>query len=116
MEAQETRSSRRFIHRVDDQPIFMAAIGSVLPERRRRSRRFLMVTAASRSRARSIFTTAGRWYLSPETAGEWMGTEDIGGREAEEIAVDGARANRPFRWHPVSSRGWQCEKSIPLNY
>ena len=39
--------------------------------------------------------------LSPEAAREWM-CQDIGGKEAEEIAVDGAVPVDKFIWHAVT--------------
>ncbi|MBX4829464.1 hypothetical protein C2U59_05440 [Klebsiella pneumoniae] len=47
-----------------------------------------------------ILTT---YAASPKTvaAREWM-HQDIGGKEAEEIAVDGAVSADHFTWHPVS--------------
>ena len=39
--------------------------------------------------------------LSPEAAREWM-KQDVGGKEAEEIAADGAVPADKFKWHPVS--------------
>ena len=39
--------------------------------------------------------------MTPEAARESM-RQDIGGKEAEEIAVDGAVSADHFTWHPVS--------------
>lgn len=39
--------------------------------------------------------------MTPETVRESM-RQDIGGKEAEEIAVDGAVSADHFTWHPVS--------------
>ena len=39
--------------------------------------------------------------LVPEAAREWM-RQDIGGKEAGEIAVDGTVSADDFTWYPVS--------------
>lgn len=39
--------------------------------------------------------------LVPEVAREWM-RQDIGGKEAGEIAADGSVSADHFIWHPVS--------------
>lgn len=39
--------------------------------------------------------------LSPEAAREWM-RQDIGGKEAEEIAADGAVPAEKYIWHAVT--------------
>ena len=39
--------------------------------------------------------------LTPEAAREWM-RQDIGGKEAEEIAADGAVPADKFIWHAVT--------------
>lgn len=39
--------------------------------------------------------------LVPEAAREWM-SQDIGGKEAGEIATDGSVSADHFTWHPVS--------------
>ncbi len=39
--------------------------------------------------------------LSPEVAREWM-RQDIGGKEAEEIAADGSVPADKFVWHAVT--------------
>lgn len=39
--------------------------------------------------------------MTPEAAREWM-RQDIGGKEAEEIATDGAVAADKFIWHAVT--------------
>ena len=45
--------------------------------------------------------TAARWLLSPEAAREWM-RQEIGGKEASEIATSGCVPANQFTWHPVS--------------
>lgn len=52
--------------------------------------------------------TGHRRYACPPTAGpgaevarEWM-RQDIGGKEATEIAADGSVSAGHFTWHPVS--------------
>ena len=39
--------------------------------------------------------------LSPEAAREWM-RQDIGGKEAAEIAADGSAPAEKFIWHAVT--------------
>ncbi|WP_177344321.1 SOS response-associated peptidase family protein, partial [Klebsiella variicola] len=90
-----------FIHRADGQPIFMAAIGSTPFERGDEAEGFLIVTAAADKDLVDIHDRRPL-VLSPEAAREWM-RQDIGGKEAEEIAVDGAVPTDHFTWHPVSS-------------
>jgi putative SOS response-associated peptidase YedK len=89
-----------FIHRADGQPIFMAAIGSVPLSAATKPKGF---DSDRRSRSRAVDIHDRRpLVLSPEAAREWM-RQDIGGKEAEEIAVDGAVPTDHFTWHPVSS-------------
>ena len=78
----------------------MAAIGSVPFERGDEAEGFLIVTAAADQGLVDIHDRRPL-ALVPEAAGEWM-HQDIGGKEAEEIAVDGAVSADHFTWHPVS--------------
>jgi putative SOS response-associated peptidase YedK len=89
-----------FIHRADGQPVFMAAIGSTPFERGDEAEGFVIVTAAA---DRGLVDIHDRrpLVLAPEAAREWM-RQDTGGREAEEIAADGAVAADEFIWHPVT--------------
>ncbi|MCS5969435.1 SOS response-associated peptidase family protein [Klebsiella variicola subsp. variicola] len=89
-----------FIHRADGQPIFMAAIGSVPFERGDEAEGFLIVTAAADQGLVDIHDRRPL-VLTPEAAREWM-RQDIGGKEAEEIAVDGAAPADKFIWHAVT--------------
>lgn len=89
-----------FIHRKDGQPIFMAAIGSVPFERGDESEGFLIVTAAADQGLVDIHDRRPL-VLVPEAAREWM-RQDIGGKEAGEIATDGSVSADHFTWHPVS--------------
>lgn len=89
-----------FIHRADRLPIFMAAIGSVPFERGDEAEGFLILTAAADQGLVDIHDRRPL-VLTPEAAREWM-RQDIGGKEAEEIAVDGVVSSDHFTWHPVS--------------
>ncbi|HDU5899530.1 TPA: SOS response-associated peptidase [Klebsiella quasipneumoniae subsp. quasipneumoniae] len=89
-----------FIHRKDDKPIFMAAIGSVPFERGDENEGFLIVTAAADHGLVDI-NDRQPLVLMPEAAREWM-RQDIGGKEAEEIIADGALSADHFTLHPVS--------------
>ncbi|WP_435948165.1 SOS response-associated peptidase [Dryocola sp. BD586] len=89
-----------FIHRADGQPVFMAAIGSTPFERGDEAEGFVIVTAAA---DRGLVDIHDRrpLVLAPEAAREWM-RQDTGGREAEDIAADGAVTADEFIWHPVT--------------
>lgn len=89
-----------FIHRADGEPVFMAAIGSTPFERGDEAEGFLIVTAAA---DRGLVDIHDRrpLVLSPQAARAWM-RQDAGGKEAEEIAADGAVAAEEFIWHPVT--------------
>lgn len=89
-----------FIYRADGQPVFMAAIGSIPFERGDEAEGFLIVTAAADQGLVDIHDRRPR-VLSPETAREWM-RQDIGGKEASEIATRGCVPANQFTWHPVS--------------
>ncbi|ESM41308.1 hypothetical protein SM87_04121 [Klebsiella pneumoniae] len=89
-----------FIHRKDGQPIFMAAIGSVHFERGDEAEGFLIVTAAADQGLVDIHDRRPL-VLVPEAAREWM-RQDIGGKEAGEIAADGSVPADHFTWHSVS--------------
>lgn len=89
-----------FIHRADGQPIFMAAIGSTPFERGDEAEGFLIVTSASDKGLVDIHDRRPL-VLSPEAAREWM-RQDIGGKEAEEIAADGTVAADKFIWYAVT--------------
>ncbi|MBW5554016.1 SOS response-associated peptidase, partial [Klebsiella pneumoniae] len=89
-----------FIHRADGQPIFMAAIGSVPFERGDEAEGFLIVTAAADQGLVDIHDRRPL-VMTPEAAREWM-RQDIGGKEASEIASDGSVSADHFIWHPVS--------------
>lgn len=89
-----------FIHRADGQPIFMTAIGSVPFERGDGAEGFLIVTAAANQGLVDIHDRRPL-VLAPEAARAWM-RQDIGGKEAEEIIVNGAVSADHFTWHPVS--------------
>lgn len=89
-----------FIHHKDRKPIFMAAIGSVPFERGDEAEGFLIVTAAADKGLVDIHDRRPL-TLSPEAAREWM-KQDIGGKEATEIATDGSVSADHFTWYPVS--------------
>lgn len=89
-----------FIHRADDQPIFMAAIGSKPFERGDETEGFLIVTAAADKGLVDIHDRRPL-VLSPEAAREWM-RQDIVGKEAGKIAVEEAVPAAQFIWHAVS--------------
>lgn len=94
------RKQLYFMHRKDGQPIFMAAIGSVPFERGDESEGFLIMTAAADQGLVDIHDRRPL-VLVPEAAREWM-RQDIGGKEAGEIATDGSVSADHFTWHPVS--------------
>lgn len=89
-----------FIHRRDGQPILMAAIGSAPFERGDENEGFLIVTAAADKGLVDIHDRRPL-VLTPEAAREWM-RQDVSGKEAEEIAKDGAVPAEMFTWHPVT--------------
>jgi putative SOS response-associated peptidase YedK len=89
-----------FIHRADGQPIFMAAIGSTPFERGDEAEGFLIVTAVANNGLVDIHDRRPL-VLSPEAAREWM-QQDVGGKEADKIAVDGAVTEDIFIWHAVT--------------
>lgn len=91
-----------FIHRKDGKPIFMAAIGSVPFERGDEAEGFLIVTAAAHQGLVDIHDRCPL-VLVPEAAREWI-RQDIGGKEAGEIAADGNVSADNFIWHPVSRK------------
>lgn len=89
-----------FIHRADDQPIFMAAIGSTPFERGDEAEGFLIVTSVADKGLVDIHDRRPL-VLSPEAALEWM-HQDIDGKKAEEIAADGTVPAEKFIWHAVT--------------
>ncbi|QRG80928.1 SOS response-associated peptidase [Citrobacter sp. R56] len=89
-----------FIHRIDGQPLFMAAIGSTPFERGDEAEGFLIVTTAADKGLVDIHDRQPL-VLSPEAAREWM-QQDVGGKEAERIVGDGAVSGGHFTWHAVS--------------
>lgn len=89
-----------FIHRKDGQPILMAAIGSTPFERGDEAEGFLIVTAAADKGLVDIHDRRPL-VLVPDAAREWM-KQDVSGKEAEEIAADGAVSADHFLWHPVT--------------
>lgn len=78
----------------------MAAIGSVPFERGDEVEGFLIVTAAADQGLVDIHDRRPL-VLVPEAAREWM-RQDIGGKEATEIAADGLVSADHFTWPPVS--------------
>ena len=46
-------------------------------------------------------TKTGLFTLSPDAAREWM-RQDVGGKEAAEIAADGSVPAENFIWHAVT--------------
>ncbi|HCF8137972.1 SOS response-associated peptidase [Klebsiella pneumoniae] len=89
-----------FIYRKDGQPILMAAIGSTPFERGDEAEGFLIVTAAADKGLVDIHDRRPL-VLVPDAAREWM-KQDVSGKEAEEIAADGAVSADHFIWHPVT--------------
>lgn len=89
-----------FIHRVDGQPIFMAAIGSTPFERSDDAEGFLIVTAAADKGLVDIHDRLPL-VLTPEAAREWI-RQDIGGKVAVKIAADSTVPTEKFIWHAVS--------------
>lgn len=100
MEKEGDKKQPYFIHRKDGKPIFMAAIGSTPFERGDEAEGFLIVTAAADKGLIDIHDRRPL-VMTSEAAREWM-RQDIGGKEAEEIAADGAVSADHFIWHPVS--------------
>lgn len=94
------RKQPYFIHRADGQPVFMAAIGSTPFERGDEAEGFLIVTSAADKRLAEIHDRRPL-VLSPEAARAWM-RQNVGGKEAESIAADGAVSAEHFTWHAVS--------------
>ncbi|MGS6555744.1 SOS response-associated peptidase family protein, partial [Escherichia coli] len=84
----------------DGQPVFMAAIGSTPFERGDEAEGFLIVTAAA-DQGLVYIHDRRPLVLSPEAAQEWM-RQEIGGKEASEIATNGCVPANQFTWHPVS--------------
>ncbi|KJI45140.1 SOS response-associated peptidase family protein, partial [Enterobacter hormaechei] len=89
-----------FIHRADGQPIIMATIGSTPFERGDEAEGFLIVTSAADKGLVDIHDRRPL-VLSAEAAREWM-RQDLGGKEAEVIAADGAVPADKFIWHAVT--------------
>ncbi len=78
----------------------MAAIGSVPFERGDEAEGFLIVTAAADKGLVDIHDRRPL-VMTQEAAREWM-RQDIGGKEAEKIAADGAVSADKFIWHCVT--------------
>lgn len=78
----------------------MAAIGSTPFERGDEAEGFLIVTAAADKGLVDIHDRRPL-VLSPEAAREWM-RQDIGGKDAAEIAADGSVSADKFIWHAVT--------------
>lgn len=78
----------------------MAAIGSIPFERGDEAEGFLIVTAAADQGLVDIHDRRPL-VLSPEAAREWM-RQDIGDKEASEIATRSCVPANQFTWHPVS--------------
>ena len=98
-------------------PIFMACIGSTPFERGDEAEGFLIVTSAADKGMVDIHDRRPL-VLTPEAAREWM-RQDIGGKEAGEIAADGAVPADNFIWHAVTravgnvkNQGWELIEPI----
>ncbi len=78
----------------------MAAIGSTPFERGDEAEGFLIVTTAADKGLVDIHDRRPL-VLTPEAAREWI-MQDIGGKEAEEIAVAGTVPADKFTWHAVT--------------
>ena len=78
----------------------MAAIGSTPFDRGDEAEGFLIVTAAADKGLVDIHDRRPV-VLTPEAAREWM-RQDIGGKETEEIVVDGYVPADKFIWHAVT--------------
>lgn len=78
----------------------MATIDSAPFERGDEAEGFLIVTAVVN---KGLVDIHDRWplALSPEAVREWM-RQDIGGKEAAEIAADGSVPADKFIWHAVT--------------
>ena len=77
----------------------MATIGSTPFERGDEAEGFLIVTATADKGLVDIHDRRPL-VLMPEAAREWM-RQKVSGKEAEEIAIDGAVSADHFCWHPV---------------
>lgn len=87
MEAQRRdKKQPYFIHRADGQSIFMIAIGNTPFECGDEAKGFL-IAATEADKGLVDFHDRQQLVLSSEVARGWM-RQDIGGKEAEEIAVD----------------------------
>ena len=78
----------------------MAAIGSTPFERCDKAEGFLIVTSAADKGLVDIHDRRPLVF-SPKAAREWM-RQDNGGKEAGEIAADGALPADKFNWHAVT--------------
>ena len=78
----------------------MAAVGSTPFERGEEAEAFLIVTAAADKGLVDIHDRRPL-VLLPEAAREWM-RQDVGGKEAAEIAADGVVPADKFIWHAVT--------------
>jgi len=78
----------------------MAAIGSTPFERGDEAEGFLIVTAAADKGLVDIHDRRPL-VLSPDAAREWM-KQDVGGKEAAEIAADCSVPADQFIWHAVT--------------
>lgn len=78
----------------------MAAIGCTPLEREDDAEGFLIVTAAADKGLVDIHDRRPL-VLSPEAACEWI-RQDVGGKDAAEIAVYGAVPADKFIWHAVT--------------
>lgn len=78
----------------------MAAIGSTPFERGDEAEGFLIVTSAADKGLVDIHDRRPL-VLSAVAAREWM-RQDVGGKEAQEIAADGAVPTDKFIWHAVA--------------
>ncbi|MBR7453951.1 SOS response-associated peptidase, partial [Klebsiella pneumoniae] len=78
-----------------------ATIGSVPFERGDEAEGFLIVSAAADQGLVDIHDRRPL-VLTPEATREWM-RQDVGSKEATEIAADGAVPADHVTWHPVSN-------------
>ncbi|HHA1840773.1 SOS response-associated peptidase [Enterobacter asburiae] len=90
-----------FIHRTDNHPIFMAAIGKTPFDRVEENQGFVIVTAAA-DQGLMVIHDRRPLVLTPEAAQSWLRAE-TSNKEAEELATHGALPASKFTWYPVSS-------------
>lgn len=88
------------IYRKDGNPLILAAIGKPPFENGNDQKGFLSITAAAYEGLLDIHAWRPLVYL-PDAARKWL-SENINGKEVEDIAREGSLSAEDFIWHPVS--------------